>query len=74
MTRRNRGREAAGGIAPVYEGPEVLAALLERAGSPFDVDEVAARYQRVGRASASELEHLTRELKGAWSHISRQLK
>ena len=38
------------------------------------VDEVAARYQRVGRVSASEMRHLTEEMKGAWTHISRQLK
>lgn len=46
MTRpRRKGRGApAGGVAAVYEGPEVLSALLERAGSPFGVDEVAARF------------------------------
>ena len=38
------------------------------------VDEVAARYQRVGRAGESELRHLSEELKGAWAHILRQLK
>jgi uncharacterized phage-associated protein len=48
--------------------------LLNREAYHTVVDEVAARYQRVGRVSASELEHLTRELKGAWTHISRQLK
>lgn len=44
MSRRPRKPPPSAGIAPVYEGPEVLAALLERAGSPFDVDEVAARF------------------------------
>jgi len=43
VTRRTR-KPATRGITPVYEGPEVLRALLERAGSPFDVDEVAARF------------------------------
>ncbi|OGR77516.1 MAG: hypothetical protein A2X32_01195 [Elusimicrobia bacterium GWC2_64_44] len=38
------------------------------------VDEVAARYQRVGRVSSAEMRHLTEEVKGAWTHISRQLK
>jgi len=38
------------------------------------VDEAAVRYQRTGRVSASEMKHLTDELKGAWLHISRQLK
>ena len=50
MTRRNRGREAAGGIAPVYEGPEVLTALLARAGSPHAAEEVAARFSRAQKA------------------------
>jgi len=38
------------------------------------VDEVAARYQRVGRVSSAEMSHLKEEVKGAWTHISRQLK
>jgi outer membrane murein-binding lipoprotein Lpp len=38
------------------------------------VDEVAARYQRVGRVSTTEMRHLIEEVKGAWTHISRQLK
>lgn len=41
--RKERGAPARG-LTPVYEGPEVLSALLERAGSPFGVDEVAARF------------------------------
>ncbi|HSN14427.1 MAG TPA: hypothetical protein VLT61_07325, partial [Anaeromyxobacteraceae bacterium] len=32
------------GITPIYEGPEVLDALLAKAGSPFDVEEVAQRF------------------------------
>jgi hypothetical protein len=50
MTRRNRGREAAGGIAPVYEGPEVLTALLAKAGSPHTAEEVAARFGAAQKA------------------------
>ena len=38
------------------------------------VDEVAVRYARVGRVSAEEMKHMTGELKGAWAHISKQLK
>jgi gas vesicle protein len=37
------------------------------------VDEVAARYARVERVSAAEMKHLTEELKGAWSHIGKQI-
>ena len=38
------------------------------------VDEVAVRYARVGRVSAAEMKHMTDELKGAWAHISKQIK
>jgi len=38
------------------------------------VDEVAVRYARVGRVGATEMKHMTDELKGAWTHISKQLK
>jgi gas vesicle protein len=38
------------------------------------VDEVAARYEKVERVSASELRRLADELKDAWAHISKQLK
>jgi gas vesicle protein len=38
------------------------------------VDEVAKRYERVGRVSAEEMKHLTAEVKSAWTHISKQLK
>jgi gas vesicle protein len=37
------------------------------------VDMIAQRYGRVKRVNASELQHMTEELKGAWTHISRQL-
>ena len=38
------------------------------------VDEIVPHYQRVGRVSVSEMKHLTKELKSAWAHISKQLK
>jgi hypothetical protein len=44
--RRGGGRPAPTGIVAVYEGPEVLTALLERAGSPHDAEEVAAVFAR----------------------------
>jgi hypothetical protein len=44
VTRRARKDPLARGLTPVYEGPEVLAALLAKAGSPFDVDEVSGRF------------------------------
>jgi len=43
VTKRTR-KTAAPGITPIYEGPEVLSALLAKAGSAFDVDLVAARF------------------------------
>lgn len=46
MTRRRGGGRAPAGVAPVYEGPEVLTALLQRAGSPHDAEEVAAVFTR----------------------------
>ncbi len=44
--RGGKAREAPAGIVPAYEGPEVLTALLERAGSPHDAEEVAAVFAR----------------------------
>ena len=38
------------------------------------VDETATRYYRLERVGASELKHLTEELKGAWVHLGKQLK
>lgn len=38
------------------------------------VDEAGARYARLGRVSNGELHHLTGEVKGAWSHIRKQLQ
>jgi hypothetical protein len=44
---RNEGGASSGGtgLPPVYEGPEVLTALLARAGSPFDAAETAERFR-----------------------------
>jgi hypothetical protein len=48
--RRGGASDAANGIAPVYEGPEVLTELLRRAGSPHDTDAVAATFERAQHA------------------------
>jgi hypothetical protein len=51
-----RGGDAPAGIAPVYEGPEVLTALLEKSGSPHDaaaVADVFARAQAAGETRAA---------------------
>jgi len=43
--RRPRARTgAASGLPPIYEGPEVLTALLARAGASLAAEEVAARF------------------------------
>ena len=38
------------------------------------VDDVSARYAKLGKVGAGELKHLTVELKGAWAHLSKQLE
>ncbi len=48
--RRPKGAGAPGGLAPVYEGPEVLDALLARAGSPNDAAAVADAFARAQAA------------------------
>ncbi len=51
MSRRRGGSgKAPSGLTPVYEGPEVLTALLSRAGSPQDAEEVAAAFARAQKA------------------------
>lgn len=43
---RRRGQGGDGpGVPAVYEGPEVLTALLQKAGSPHGAEEVAARFR-----------------------------
>jgi hypothetical protein len=49
-TARGRKGDAPAGIAPVYEGPDVLTSLLEKAGSPHDAAAVADVF---GRAQAA---------------------
>jgi hypothetical protein len=44
--RRGGGRQSEAGIAPAYEGPEVLTSLLRRAGSPHGAEEVAETFAR----------------------------
>ncbi len=43
---KSRERSAETGLGAIYEGPEVLSALLGRAGSPLDAGEVAERFAR----------------------------
>lgn len=48
MSRR-RGAEGTG-VASIYEGPEVLTALLHKAGSPHQAEEVAERFRQAQAA------------------------
>ena len=50
MSRRRGGTDPAAGLAPVYEGPEVLSALLRQAGSPQTAEEVAEVFRRAQAA------------------------
>ena len=57
MSRRPKGRGGATlAVAPVYEGPEVLTALLARAGSPHGADEAAATFRRAQQAGEPRAE------------------
>jgi hypothetical protein len=59
-----KGDEAPAGIAPVYEGPEVLSALLAKAGSPHDaaaVSETFARAQAAGEPRSAVIPALFTE-------------
>lgn len=76
--RGAKNREAIAGWAlqmkgEVLEKMENLRDINQEAYNEL-VDETAARYGRVKRVSASELKHITTELKSAWSHIGKQLK
>jgi gas vesicle protein len=71
-------REAIAGWAlqlkgEVLEKMEKLKDINQQAYNEL-VEETAERYGRVKRVSASELKHVTEELKSAWSHIGKQLK
>jgi len=48
--RRGQGGDPVAGIPAVYEGPEVLTALLAKAGSPGTAEDVAAAFARAQRA------------------------
>ena len=51
MSRRSpKDRDAAQGIAPAYEGAEILSALLARAGSRHNAEEVAEAFRRAQAA------------------------
>lgn len=50
---RRRREESEVGIPAIYEGPEVLSALLGRAGSPLLAEEVAERFAAAQRAGES---------------------
>ena len=45
MSKRERRSSGAPGIAPEYEGPQVLDALLARAGCPLGATEVEERFR-----------------------------
>jgi hypothetical protein len=47
--KRGSGQEGAA-VSSIYEGPEVLTALLRKAGSPHDADEVANRFRQAQAA------------------------
>ena len=38
------------------------------------VDDVALRFERLGHVGAEEMRRLSNDLKGAWTHISRELR
>ncbi|HEU4384856.1 MAG TPA: hypothetical protein VFR85_15340 [Anaeromyxobacteraceae bacterium] len=54
--RRRRDESPEAGVAAVYEGPEVLSALLARAGSPLEAAEVAERFAAAQAAGESRAE------------------
>ncbi len=54
--RRRRDESPDAGVAAIYEGPEVLSALLARAGSPLEAEEVAERFATALAAGESRSE------------------
>jgi hypothetical protein len=50
VSRRGGKRGGPPPLVPVYEGPEVLGALLARAGSPHGAEAVAATFERAQKA------------------------
>ena len=74
----SKSREAVAGWAlqlkgEVLEKMENLKDINQQAYNEL-VDKTVKRYGRVKRVSASELKHMTEELKSAWTHIRTQLK
>ena len=76
--RGAKNRETIAGWALQMKGEvlEKLENLKEVNQKAYDelVEETAKRYGRTKRVSASELKHITVELKNAWTHIGKQLK
>ncbi|MEK7720813.1 MAG: hypothetical protein AAB359_00325 [Elusimicrobiota bacterium] len=73
--KENRGKIAAWTLKMKGEVLEKMKKLkgINKENYHALVDEVAVRYERAERVSAAEMKRLRDELKGAWSHISRQL-
>ena len=76
--RGARNRERISGWALKMKG-EVLEKVEEMKNLDRDayaklVDEVAARYAKLEKVSASELRRLTVELKNSWAQIAKKLK
>ena len=76
--RGARNRERISGWALKMKG-EVLEKVegmknLDRDSYAKMVDEVAARYAKLEKVSASELRRLTAELKNSWAQIGKKLK
>jgi hypothetical protein len=55
-SRSDAGQAGAAAVAASYEGPEVLTALLGRAGSPHTAEEVADRFARASQAGEERAE------------------
>lgn len=74
--KENREKIAAWTLKMKGEVLEKMKDLKEMNREAYEalVDEVAVRYQRLERVGASEMKHMVKELKGAWSHIGKQLK
>jgi hypothetical protein len=53
---RRRDESPDAGVVAIYEGPEVLSALLARAGSPLEAEEVAERFATAQAAGESRAE------------------
>lgn len=54
--RRGQGEDPSAGVVPVFEGPEVITALLRQAGSPHDADEAADAFRQAQAAGEPRAE------------------